>query len=351
MTMTRVMLILTAWLAPWCAMATSTSLPASGLQRDVVFTEYSPLTRSDELRHRLLSPLNALRVSQNLAQSGRALQSQPIDLAQERFTVYVPDAPAPERGFALLVFVSPWAQAVVPHRSIPALNRHHMIFVSAAHSGNDADVMDRRIPLALLAEWNITQRYRVDPSRIYIGGFSGGSRVALRIALGFPDVFHGALLDAGSDPIGNAQIPLPSRELFHRFQDSTRLVYLTGRLDTVNLLQDVRSRQSMREWCVFNLADEGTGMLQTGHQLAGPAALEHALTTLDEPVAPFSAAHAGCRRDIDRRLAAKERQVGDLIAKRQFDDAQTLLNEVDERFGGLAAPASINWQRTLDAHR
>ena len=351
MTMARGLLVVAVWIVPWFAIATSSGLPASGLQRDVVFTEYSPLTRSDELRRRLLSPLNALRVSRKLAQSGQVLRGQSIDLAQERFTVYVPDAPAPARGYALLVFVSPWAEAVVPQRSIPALNRRHMIFVSASHSGNDADVMDRRIPLALLAERNITQRYRVDPSRVYIGGFSGGSRVALRIALGFPDVFHGALLDAGSDPIGNAQIPLPAPELFYRFQNSTRLVYLTGKLDNANLSQDVRSRQSMRDWCVFNLADEGPSMLRTGHQLAGPAALERALTALEKPVPPFPAAHVGCHREIDRSLATKEQQIGDLVAKGRFDDAQTLLNKVDVRFGGLAAPPSVSWQKTLEAHR
>jgi predicted esterase len=351
MTMTHGLLVVATWFVPWFAIASGTSLPASGLHRDVAFTDYSPLSRSDELRRRLLSPLNALRQSRKLARSGRVMRGQPIDLAQERFTVYVPDAPAPAQGYALLVFVSPWAQAVVPQRSIPALNRRHMIFVSAAHSGNDADVMNRRIPLALLAEWNITQRYRVDPSRIYIGGFSGGSRVALRIALGFPDVFHGALLDAGSDPIGSAQIPLPSRELFYRFQNSTRLVYLTGQLDNVNLSQDVSSRQSMREWCVFNLANEGSDTPPIGHQLAGPVALDRALTALEKPVPPFSAAHAGCRSDIDRRLAAKERQIGDLVAKGRFDHARTLLNEVDVRFGGLAAPPSVSWQKSLDAHR
>ncbi len=343
-------LVLVASLLTPC-FAVASGLPASGLQSDVVFTEYTPLTRSDELRHRLLSPLNALRVSRELAQSGRDSQDQPIDLAQERFTVYVPTAPAPEQGYALLVFVSPWADAVVPQRSIPALNRHHMIFVSASHSGNDAAVMDRRIPLALLAERNITQHYRVDPSRIYIGGFSGGARVALRIALGFPDVFHGALLDAGSDPIGNAEILLPARALFDQFQNSMRLVYLTGKLDTANLAQDQRSRQSMHDWCVFNLTDAGAGMLSTGHQLAGPAAIARALSVLDRSVPSFSSAHARCRREIDRSLAVKEQQIGEWIAQRRFDEAQILLNEVDSRFGGLAAPQSVEWQKTLDTLR
>jgi pimeloyl-ACP methyl ester carboxylesterase len=57
---------------------------------------------------------------------------------------------------------------------------------------------------------------------------SGGSRVALRLALGFPDVFRGAFLNAGSDPIGDAQTPLPPAELFSRFQEMTRLAARIG---------------------------------------------------------------------------------------------------------------------------
>jgi poly(3-hydroxybutyrate) depolymerase len=110
-----------------------------------------------------------------------------------------------------------------------------MILVSAANSGNGAGVLNRREPLALLAAENIMRSYPLDPERVYIGGFSGGSRMALRIARGYPDVFHGALLNAGSDPIGNAQIPLPPQELLRQFQESTRVVYVTGAHDNFNL--------------------------------------------------------------------------------------------------------------------
>ena len=347
----RGLLLLAAWALPWLAVADGAGAPASGLQRGVVFTEYSPLARSGELLRRLLSPLNALRVRRELAQSKQGLREQPLDLTRQKFALYVPDAPAPARGYALLVFVPPWPQAVVPPRWMATLERRRTIFVSAAHSGNDADVMDRRIPLALLAERNIARRYRVDPQRIYIGGFSGGSRVALRIALDFPDVFRGALLDAGSDPIGNAQIPLPTQERFHRFQGSTRLVYLTGGRDDAHLRQDVRSRQSMRDWCVFDLADEGVSMPWTGHQLAGPAAFERALVALGKPARPDSAALAACRRRIDRELAALEQRIGDLLGNGRFDAARTVLTRIDVRFGGLAAPQSVKWQQVLDAPR
>ena len=177
----------------------------TGLQSDVVFSDYSPLSSSAELLHRLLSPLNAGQVGQRLSHSAVSLRDQPIDLAQERFTVYIPSHP-PTRGYGLLVFVPARENAMLPRGWAPILDRSGVIFVSTANSGNEANILDRRDPLALLAAHNIMQRFRVDPERIYIGGFSGGSRVALRLALGYPDLFRGVFLNAGSDAPGIKRI-------------------------------------------------------------------------------------------------------------------------------------------------
>src|SRR5229473_5610555 len=70
----------------------------TGLQSDVVFSDYSPLSSSAELLHRLVSPLSAVRVGKRLAHSTVALRDQPVDLAQERFTIYVPSHP-PTQGY------------------------------------------------------------------------------------------------------------------------------------------------------------------------------------------------------------------------------------------------------------
>src|SRR5216683_3063157 len=83
---------------------------STGLQDDVVFSDYSPLSSSAELLHRLLSPLNTVEVGKRLAHSTVGLRDQPIDLTQERFTVYVPSH-SPPRGYGLLVFVPAWENA------------------------------------------------------------------------------------------------------------------------------------------------------------------------------------------------------------------------------------------------
>jgi len=85
----------------------------TGLQSDLVFTDYSPLSSSAELMHRFLSPLAAIRAGRSLAHSAVALRDQPIDLAQEKFTVYVPSH-SPAEGYGLLVFVPPWENAMLP---------------------------------------------------------------------------------------------------------------------------------------------------------------------------------------------------------------------------------------------
>jgi len=323
-----------------------TTAVATGLQRDVVFSDYSPLSSSMELARRLLSPLNAMRVSQDLARSGQPAREQSIDLAREKFAVYVP-AQAPPRGYALLVFVPPWQEATVPARWTATLDRHGMIFVSAGNSGNTTDVLDRREPLALLAAYNIMRRYRVDPGRVYVGGFSGGSRVAMHIALGYPDLFRGALLDAGSDPIGDASIPLPPVDLFRQFQNSTQLLYATGQHDEDHLDMDVHSRDSMHAWCVFHLAT--VAMPLAGHDLAAPATLNRALDELSKPLKSDPGKLAACRQRIDNEWAAQLTQVDDLLAEGKRDDARTLLDKVDAHYGGLAAPRSVKLAEKIDA--
>ena len=336
------------WLAalPWLG-AMFVPMPAiadtaagfTGWRSDVVFSDYSALSSSAEMLHRLLSPLKAVQASKALAQPAAALRDQPINLAGERFAVYVPPHPGPQ-GYGLLVFIPPWEDAMLPPGWAAVLDRHGVIFVSATHSGNEANVLDRREPLALLAAHNILQRFPVDPARIYIGGFSGGSRVALRVALAYPDLFRGAFLNAGSDPIGDAQTPLPPPELFSRFQETTRIVYFSGKNDAVNVDKDADSTRSLLEWCVFDWYSEQSPW--TGHDVAGPAVLGRALDMLEKHVESKPARLNNCRLHIDRELGQQIDQAGDLLAAGKVDAARRLLDKIDARYGGLAAPRSVD---------
>jgi len=331
----------------WSLLARAAPAPTSapmGLQRDVVFTEYSPYSRSTELMRRTLSPLAVQRVEQS--PESAQLRDQAIDLAKEKFAIYVPpDMPA--GGYALLVYVPPWEEAGVPKSWMHVFDQHGMIFVTAANSGNVAKILDRREPLALLAAHNVMQRYRVDPQRVYIGGFSGGSRVALRIALGYPDLFQGALLNAGSDTLGDATRPLPPADLFRRFQESMRLVYLTNKQDYLHVSMDLASRHSMQEWCVSDIHAENTPW--AGHDAPDAITWSHALGTLDGRDRADEVKLAQCRSRIDQDMNQQLQKIDDLVSGGRKDEAQKLLYEVDGRYGGLAAPRSTDLQTKIDA--
>jgi pimeloyl-ACP methyl ester carboxylesterase len=336
----RAALQLGAGFAALMALSPGARTAPSGLRTDVVFTEYSTLSSTGELVRRLFSPLSAIRINQEAEHAGRTLRGQPIDLTQEHYSIYVPERPhSPSGAYSLLVFIPPWPRPEVPRHWIPALNRYNTILVTAANSGNEAPTTDRREPLALLAMHNVMAQYPVDPQQVYIGGFSGGARVALRLALGYPDVFRGVLLNAGSDSIGTADVPLPPADLFRRFQESTRLVYLTGERDEENLIRDVSSRRSLDKWCVYDVVTQSEP--RAGHELADASGFSRSLEEL------FSQRRGGpgkledCRARIDQELRTQLGQVENAFARGDSNDAKQLLRQIDARYGGLAAPRSV----------
>ncbi len=325
--------------------ALADSSPPSGTLSEIRFADYTPLSSNMELARRMLSPLKAAELPKALAQKREKLSAQPIDLAQESFALYVP-AREPPHGYGLVVFVSPWDAARLPGGWGPVLDEKGLIFVSAARSGNDQSALGRREPLAVLAEQNVAHRYRIDPQRIYIAGFSGGSRVALRLALAYPDLFRGAVLNASSDPIGTAAAELPPKDLFLQFQEKGHLVYVTGDRDTSRVAWDFASMHSLRDWCVFNVEYQTSNF--TGHEAMSPEALSRAFDSLAKPVQADAGRLAECRSGIDAELEGKLRQVQSLISAGNRDAARDILKEIDTRFGGFAAPQILELEGELD---
>jgi pimeloyl-ACP methyl ester carboxylesterase len=335
----------TSALAVLACAAAAAAAPDTGLMTGVEFTDYSPLSASAEITRRLLSPLAAAQVARVLERSGERLVAQSIDLAAEKFLLYVPPH-APPGGYGLLVFIPPWDEAQLPRGWAPVLDRYGVIFVSAARSGNATDTLGRREPLALLAAYNLMHRFAVDAQRVYVGGFSGGARIALRLAFAYPDLFHGALLNAGSDRLDAGPPSAPPRELLLRFQESMRLVYVTGEHDALHLSMDAASLESLQDWCVFDaVADTTPG---AGHEPASPVALSRALARIATHAAPDPARLAACRKTLDGRVEAQLARVQSLAAAGRRTEALRLLEEVDRRFGGLAAPRSLALAAALE---
>lgn len=332
-----------AHIAVFAAVLIIATSSRAGTVSEVAFADYTPLSSNAELARRMLSPLTAAQLPQILAQKNGRLAEQPVNVVQERFVVFVPSSPAPPRGYGLIVFVPPWDKLKIPDGWAPVLDQAGFVFVSAAQSGNEATALGRREPLALLGETNVAKRWPIDSARVYVAGFSGGSRIAMRLALGYPDVFRGAILNSGGDTIGNATIPIPPKDLFREFQEKSRLIYVTGARDIFVTNAVNGSIRSMREWCQFHV--ENRVMPSAGHETIDASSLSRALDALAAPLSDNAGNLASCRADIESQVDTQLAQAQSFFAAGQRDAALKLMTDIDSHFGGLAVPKSVELVR------
>lgn len=216
----------------------------------------------DEERHRVGSyrlrlaegsPLSSLDVFVERTGAARSdiLELDPragrYDLAQETFEVVVPGSyrSVADGGepWGLFVWVSPVAYGGVRRPdNLDVLAAKRMLWIGANHSGNQRKIWDR-VGLALDAAAAMQRLYDVDPKRIYAAGYSGGGRMATRLGVLYPEVFHGGFMVKGVDfyrPVAMPDKPgahwpaafaEPPRATWPQVKERNRYVLLTGEND------------------------------------------------------------------------------------------------------------------------
>jgi hypothetical protein len=152
----------------------------------------------------VLSALDVQRMRYGLAGDGGNV----YEIGAERFSVLVPDSYDGKAGWGLLVWCSPGDGAEMPRGWGELLAKKKLIWVSARNAGNRRAV-GVRVGLALDAVHNLRGRYKLDEKRMYIGGVSGGAKVAEMAAMAYPDVFDGAICCVGVN--WYKDVPVPSR--------------------------------------------------------------------------------------------------------------------------------------------
>ena len=137
--------------------------------------------------------------------------------------VYIPKNDSTEAP-GVFVYVSPMNTGRIDTRWREVMDQQNLIYIAANKSGNKIPT-NRRMVLATLAVKALGQRYAFDTGHINVAGFSGGGRVASRIATQYPDVFTGALYICGVDFWKKDKTPNVERLFQNRF------VFLTGTKD------------------------------------------------------------------------------------------------------------------------
>jgi dienelactone hydrolase len=329
-----------------CALARAAAPDASpGLHENQAFEGYSPLARTTTLFERMMSPLWAQQALDAYAAKRQTPPDYTLDLAAERYALYVPQGAPGEHGYGLVVFVPPWPQAAVPRRWRKALDEHGVLFATAAGSGNEAMELPRRVALALHVYANVAKVHPVDPQRVYVAGFSGGGRVALRMAIGYPDVFRGALIDGAGDDVGSFLVPLPEAKLLQLAQERSRLVYLYGSDDEPNAQRARYSMASAQALCVADVAK--LPMHGRGHEPADASTWERGLALLEQPRSPPADLDA-CRRRVDAEVAAALAEATRLVEQGPPAKAREAVAKLDARFAHLVWPATRDLMKKLE---
>ena len=99
------------------------------------------------------------------------------DVREERFEIFVPDTYSTNGLWGALISISPGSQPRLPVGWAAELASQRVLFVAPCHAGNERD-SGERCRLALDAVYSISKRYRIDRRRLFVGGFSGGGRIA-----------------------------------------------------------------------------------------------------------------------------------------------------------------------------
>lgn len=317
---------------------------ANSQSRRFTLDALSPLASASELTSRLLTPVTQDRILKFREKVDFSFKEQTIAVGEEPYELFVP-SPAANGKYGLLVFIWPGDEIQVPEEWWKVLRENNIIYVASRRSGNVENIFDRRVPLALHGYEYVRKRYDLDPERVYIGGFSGGSRTAQRVVMAYPDIFRSVLLIGGSDALGgDSGFTLPSAELSRVLQQRTRFVFSTGGNDSPNRAKDARTRKDLEALCM-----QGIRLVpQNGveHWVPDGRGFSRALKQLEMPVQQQTNT-AGCASALDRSIQEQLEAVAVKVEEGELDEAGRLLAQLDARYGGLAAPGSVELSRTV----
>jgi len=235
----------------------------------------------------------------------------------QTFELYVPPRRDPKQALPAILFIS--ADNNSAWKSFEnACKKLGFVFIGVRNAGNDCP-QKKRVRIILDALDEVRRQLPIDPDRTYVGGVSGGARIACAIGFALPECFGGILfIIAGGEPRQESW-------LRQRAVERLSVALLTGENDfnrnevellRTPFLKDVGIRA--RSWTQPRL----------GHGMPNLEMLQGALRWLDEA--------APKRRELAKTFPTS--RIGVNAAPSRAEMAQDLLKEGKLR---LEKPASV----------
>jgi dienelactone hydrolase len=186
--------------------------------------------------------------------------------------VFVPENYDPANPAGVLVFINSRNSGNIEPEWKAVMERFNLIYIGANESGNEIDV-PQRVAYAILAPRVIHNSHAIDPERIYVSGFSGGSRVASMVATEYNRLFKGAIYNSGANFWGEAAAPR------HQEMSSNHYVFIAGTED-FNLEDTREVYQAYQDAGISN--SKLMVIRGMAHKRPAAVALETAIKYLDQ---------------------------------------------------------------------
>jgi pimeloyl-ACP methyl ester carboxylesterase len=294
-------------------------------------TDPSPLANTADVIERQFSPLEAYQLERKLRAMGMTNALDVNDLSAERLLVRAPDKPAPDGRYGLVIYLGSEKTALYDPEWNNVLDNHGVVFVSPDNAGDDTRALERRIPLALHAYEYARRTYNLDPARIYVAGNAGGSRLAERLAINYPDVFTGVVINSGAVVLGSQELPMPTADAMQRLRTQSRLMFATARWDQPAFSEQQQTLKSLAAYCIPVAHEFDNGHTVQGHAGITGRMLGDVFRELEAPRGATEVAPPGCedtlqqtaRAELERirKLQTRGDQAGALKALVTFDHA------------------------------
>lgn len=220
---------------------------------------------------------------------------------------YDPDSPA-----GILIWISPMTDGRIPKIFESVLDNLGLIAIGIDNNGNKRPITDR-LQNHLDSIDTIAHHYRIDRSRIYLTGMSGGGRCSSILQIAFPELFAGAVPIVGLDTYHNAPTGDPGKfwparlgrpaSKWMRLLKTKRIAAITGSADFNEPEMSIRKELLKKDGIEMRL-DIIEGM---AHTMPTAGQFLSALTWVDEP-------------------HSKERETA-------LKDAQELMDQFASKFG------------------
>jgi predicted peptidase len=205
-------------------------------------------------------------------EGARALAEVFAEDEELKWSLYVPESYSADNPPGVMVFISPSSRWGGSSKSYnPLLEEKNLIWAGLIKAG-DKTPMNTRMMRALLTPTFLAQDYALDPSRIYLGGFTGGAHVATMLATSKPNLFRGAMFVGGAITWKD-KLP-PGIEQIRQ----NRYVYVAGSND-VALTVVKRSAAAFKEAGIENT--RVIVMPNERQEMPGPYHLREAIEYLD----------------------------------------------------------------------